>query len=181
MTRTEIFANELNMIHDTCLRGFAEYLLNNADEYFFHIAASTSGKYHPEFDLGEGGLVRHTKLVTFIANCMAITHQFDELNSDIVTIAALVHDIKKCGDGNTEHTVKNHPELAYKYIQEKAKEYFPDKTYEEYRASINMIMYTVLSHMGQWGNTPACTTHQFIVHDADFIASRKDFTGFNFK
>ena len=37
----------------------------------------------------------------------------------------------------------------------------------------NIIARLVISHMGQWGNQKPGNREQFLVHVADFIASRK--------
>ena len=46
MTNTENFAVELGFISNTRIRDFVSYILNNLPDYFRHIGASTSGKYH---------------------------------------------------------------------------------------------------------------------------------------
>ena len=70
-----LFKNELDSIKSEKRRSFAEYLIENADDYFFTVAASTSGKYHPKFDLGNGGLVRHTRFVVFCI-CLIVFSSF---------------------------------------------------------------------------------------------------------
>ena len=70
MTRGEkisVFINELNYIKDDNLNAFAKELIANAEDYFFTVPASSSGKYHPQFSLGVGGLVRHTRCVAYFA------------------------------------------------------------------------------------------------------------------
>lgn len=59
--KIEIFENELNLIKNVDLRKLVELSLQSAPDYFFTIPASSTGKYHPQYALGEGGLVRHTK------------------------------------------------------------------------------------------------------------------------
>ena len=66
-TNSEIFATELSYIMDDTLRTFISQCLDGLPNYFRHIGASTSGKYHPAYTLGEGGLVRHTKAAVGIA------------------------------------------------------------------------------------------------------------------
>ena len=60
--RENVFNVELNRIQDQNVRASTELLLNMLPDYFFEIPASSSGKYHPVFSLGEGGLVRHVKV-----------------------------------------------------------------------------------------------------------------------
>ena len=42
-------------------------LIELLPNYFFEVPASSTGKYHPEFALGDGGLIRHTKVAVRIA------------------------------------------------------------------------------------------------------------------
>lgn len=65
--KSTVFQKELNLIKDTNLRDFIAICLDNAPDYFFEMPASSTGKYHPEYTLGEGGLVRHTKAAVAIA------------------------------------------------------------------------------------------------------------------
>lgn len=55
MRNTELFEEELNLIKDVNLRLLTERMLLNVPEYFYAIAASSSGKYHPQYALGVGG------------------------------------------------------------------------------------------------------------------------------
>ena len=43
------------------------YLIDSLPDYFFEVAAASTGKYHPKYAQGEGGLVRHTKAAVKIA------------------------------------------------------------------------------------------------------------------
>ena len=55
MLNSEIFNQELNYITDIDLREFIAYVLNQLPDYCRHIGASTSGKFHPSYTLGEEG------------------------------------------------------------------------------------------------------------------------------
>ena len=87
--RVKLFINELNDITETKVRDFAKILIENADDYFFEIAASTTGKYHPQFDLGVGGLVRHTRCVAFMAECEAKSRMFSEHETNLLIVAEI--------------------------------------------------------------------------------------------
>ncbi len=63
----EVFNKELSYIKDKKIRNSLKTMLNLLPEYFYQIPASSTGKYHPEFTLGDGGLVRHTKAAVRIA------------------------------------------------------------------------------------------------------------------
>lgn len=52
--RLSLFESELASIKNPEYRRFLEDVLAAADDYFFDMPASTTGKYHPTFALGEG-------------------------------------------------------------------------------------------------------------------------------
>ena len=179
--RVKLFINELNDITEEKIRKFAEILIENADDYFFEIAASTTGKYHPQFDLGVGGLVRHTRCVAFMAECEAKSRMFSEHDTNLLIIAALAHDIKKLGDGSGQYTVGDHPKWAADYIM---------STFESNKGLLTKkdattISSIVLSHMGQWGEKDGMplpkTELEKALQAADYIASRKEILGFDFR
>lgn len=178
--RLKLFVNELNDITEENLRKFAEELIANADEYFFTVAASTSGKYHPQFDLGEGGLVRHTRCVAFFAQCEAISRMFTEHETNMLIVAAIAHDIKKLGDGKTKHTVDDHPRFAAEYINDTNKRTELLSAEDE-----SIIAAMVYSHMGKWGHEKGLplpqTELEKSLQAADYIASRKELLGFDFR
>ena len=178
--RLKLFVNEPNDITEENLKKFAEELIANADEYFFTVAASTSGKYHPQFDLGEGGLVRHTRCVVFFAQCEATSRMFTEHETNMLIVAAIAHDIKKLGDGKTKHTVDDHPRFAAEYINDTNKRTELLSTEDE-----NIIAAMVYSHMGKWGHEKGLplpqTKLEKALEAADYIASRKELLGFDFR
>ena len=63
-----LFNDELNLIKNERLRRSCVEMLKLLPDYFYKVEASSSGKYHPAFALGEGGLVRHTKVAAQMAN-----------------------------------------------------------------------------------------------------------------
>lgn len=187
--RLKLFANELGDIEGAALKQFAENLITNAPDYFFTVAASSSGKYHPSFDLGNGGLVRHTRCVVFFAECVAESMDFNSHDKDLLIIAALAHDMIKQGPNDGYgRTVREHPEHAKNYILEKASEYKGLITEED----ANKIAAAVFSHMGKWENQEPFikgkapypmpdTDVEKALQIADYIASRKEILGFNFR
>ena len=82
--RIKMFANEIGYIADENLKKFAEKVLEDADDYFFTVPASSSGKYHPQFSLGESGLVRHTRVVAFFAKCIGESMMFNQHDIEFV-------------------------------------------------------------------------------------------------
>lgn len=187
--KSELFKNELKTIISDDIRDFAKVVLDDAPDYFFKVAASSTGKYHPAYALGDGGLVRHTKAVVRIYNYIMsleqYQNQFDQRTIDLGRFACLVHDIQKSGteeyyeekskDGKKVFTVFNHPLLAADYICNYKGMYLEDE-------ELDSIADMVKSHMGQWNTSdredivlPKPQSHiQKIVHLADYLASRKD-------
>jgi hypothetical protein len=188
--KIKFFVNEINDIKDLSLKEFAKELISNADDYFFTVPASSSGKYHPQFDLGEGGLVRHTRFVAFLAKCLAESRIFSDIDTDLLIIAALAHDITKQGDGNGKHTVWEHPELAKNYVMEIYKNNTKFSNIPE--ELINKICKAIHSHMGKWGNHAEFlrgnsplplpeTEFEKVLQEADYVSSRREITGFDFR
>ena len=105
--RLSLFESELASIKNPEYRRFLEDVLAAADDYFFDMPASTTGKYHPTFALGEGGLVRHTRAVVFIARSIGEANIYDSEHLDMITVAAVVHDIKKKGNDGSAFTSKD--------------------------------------------------------------------------
>jgi hypothetical protein len=191
MNKHEIFAKELKTFNHDDIRSFAEALLDDAPDYFFHVAASSTGRYHPKYALGELGLVRHTKSVIRFYNHIVSVEQnntlFTEREIDLGRIACLAHDILKSGTQeyyneksnngeSTVYTVFNHPLLSAKHIMSYKDKYLSEE-------ELKFIALAIGSHMGQWNSNKhepdiilpkPKTEMQKIVHLADYLASRKD-------
>ena len=188
LDKIKLFHNELNNISDTNLREFATQLILHAPDYFFTIAATSSGKYHPEFARRVGGLVKHTKCVCFYAMCNIESFGLSKHDRDLIIIAALAHDIKKQGDSNNNHTVWEHPELAHDFIIEMRNKFSHLISKED----AIIIANAVLCHMGKWANHNEFigdkkaypmpqTLFEYALQSADYIASRKELILFDFK
>lgn len=183
MQNSETFTTELSYIVNDNLRIFISQCLDGLPDYFRHIGASTSGKYHPAYTLGEGGLVRHTKAAVGIAKELIraelpFADILDDLDTDVVYSALLLHDGLKCGMWE-DKTAFDHPILMSEYIKDKSIElnYLNCDCY-----IIKSICRCVESHMGKWNTnsdynfelpTPQ-TGLQQLVHLCDYIASRKN-------
>ena len=176
---SKIFERELTYIEDDAVRKFTETALDNLPQYFFEVAASSTGKYHPMFSTGDGGLVRHTKVAAKIAYDLLTNEttgsSFKQEEKDLMIFAILIHDGLKLGLEEEKYTKSDHPLLVCEYLKEKKSEL----TLKD--SEINFICNAVSSHMGQWntdydGNEvlpkPA-NKYQRFVHMADYLSSRK--------
>lgn len=167
------FEHEINLIVSYDLQmAVKSYLDENTPDYFWKIGASASGKFHPCFSQGEGGLVRHTKAVVMFAQELlrmsTYAYMKDEYK-DYVIAACIVHDTRKYG----------YPELDKKAYSNHAKNAaiaFRDWCILEcdYRPS-DLLINAIAAHMGQWTedkNDRPFTGIDRCVHLADYIASR---------
>lgn len=184
------FIEAVKKINEEALRDACLDMVEDIPFYFWLVPASSSGKYHPECDLGEGGLVRHSLMVTKFGQELVTTEMFvrdEEPNRDIVRVACLFHDCLKSGpvdeDGNySDHTVFEHPRLASEFVREHLTEAGIDPL------KVNLICDCIYSHMGKWcvdvygeknGNPQKAlskprTDFEKLVHIADYVASRKN-------
>lgn len=179
--KVKMLANEIGDITDPAIKDFATKMVEEADDYFFVVPASSSGKYHPQFDLGDGGLVRHTRCVVYYAECISESFNFTSRQRDMIIVSALAHDIKKQGDGRLKRTVTEHPILGAEYVMQIAKEVPNAFSAEE----LSIMTQAIRSHMGKWGGKDGLpvpeTEFDKCLQAADYIASRKDILQFNFR
>lgn len=55
------FGFAIRMMSCPTCRKFVQTMLPAVPPYFYTVPASSTGKYHPRYTLGSGGLLRHTK------------------------------------------------------------------------------------------------------------------------
>lgn len=176
--KEEIFKEELNYIKNLEYRKNALNLIKELPDYFFEIAASSTGKYHPSFALGKGGLVRHTKVAVRLANELSnsmIGDVFNNDEKDLMIIALILHDGLKKGFTEEKYTRFDHPILSAQFIEKnKDKTSFTEK-------EIAFLKKIVSSHMGPYNTNQYSDVvlpipknkYQKFVHMCDLLASRK--------
>jgi len=185
MNKTEYFIKELNFIENYPIREITEKLIGQLPDYFFTVPASSTGKYHPEYALGEGGLVRHTQAAVRIANDLLRLEMFKGLleKKDLIISALLLHDGLKYGYEHQQFARADHPVLAAEFVKNSLQSNVKETEI------INEIASLIETHMGQWntdwkGGTEIMpkpqTKAQAFVHLCDYLASRK-FLEFNFE
>lgn len=179
MDKISIFRKELDYINNPKYRKSAESLVSLLPDYFFEVPASSTGKYHPMFSLGNGGLLRHTKAAVRIAKELydnsSLTSSFTDNEKDLMLIAIIMHDGLKLGLERDKYTKFEHPLLMSNYIKEnKSKTEFTDEEIE--------FLYNVISsHMGPWNTNQYSdvilpipeSKYQKFVHLCDYLASRR--------
>ena len=180
MKKIEVFKKEISYVKDTNRRKDLKILIGLLPDYFFEIPASSTGKYHPSFALGEGGLVRHTKVAVRIAKELldnnTVGMKFTEQDKDLIIMALTLHDGLKSGLQHSKYTKFDHPLLISKLIMENKDKLSLD--IDDIRKMCSMIE----SHMGEWTYDSfekkevlpkPRTAEQRFVHMCDFLASRK--------
>ena len=175
----------LNTIVNDDIREFANVLIEELPPYIWEVGASSTGKYHPAYSLGEGGLMRHQIAVVRFLNYFFELEQYNTLFSsremDLMRIAGLVHDGRKSGEQSdyerSKFTKFDHPIQMANVIRSYDGKYL---NHDE----IEFIAHCIASHMGQWNTDRKSSIvldkpkdgYQFFVHLADYLASRKDLT-----
>lgn len=173
MRNIKLFEREINLIVNEDLRmAVKSYMEEATPDYFWTDGASSSGKYHPQFSQGIGGLVRHTKAVVMFAEellRMSSYAYMDEEYKDYVIAACILHDTAKYGlEGFDKAEYKNHARNAshafFDYCTQ-VMDYMPHY----------LLLNAIKSHMGQWSTEKAdrpFTSVDRCVHMADYMASR---------
>ena len=191
-SKIQTFKKELSYIKNESIKLIAEDLLCDVPNYFFEVAASSTGKYHPDYAVGTGGLVRHTKAACLFANILSVPNplQLSQFELDCAMAALILHDSRKLGitdEAKVDYTRFDHPILAANAIQNKYNfdSHFlsVDDDTKEIQLICNTIANAIRSHMGQWNTSkyapgitlelPTSKIQQF-VHTCDYLASRKE-------
>ena len=181
MTKEDVFVPILENIKNEDIKEFAQYLItHDCPGYFYEIWASSTGKYYPQYAVGALGLARHTcalvRFLVWITELEYVKEKIDDRTRDLLIVAGLVHDWKKLGEENEKqrYTVFLHPILAANTIRKYSGKFLTEK-------EIEFIASCIETHMGEFNEDKRSTEvlpkpqndYQFLVHLADYLASRK--------
>jgi len=179
MEKEEMFLDELSYISNEDYSDSLLKIIEELPDYWFHEAASSTGKYHPDYALGEGGLLRHSKAAIRIGyellNNPAIGDKYTEREKDLMLMSLLVHDGLKLGLPKEKYTRFDHPILMANFIIDNKDKFGLKDEDAKFMADV------IKTHMGVWtkdydGNEvleAPKTKYQNFVHMCDFLASRK--------
>lgn len=202
MKISKYFTKEIEYIKNPILREIVVQTLNKSPECIVKIPASSSGRYHPKYSLGKGGLMRHIKAAVGIAHSMIDTEIFDELIknmdatatpeqiqmfADVAYSALILHDCCKPDNTPKHGTRFDHPLKAAALFTNTAKEYIDENKLlnvemDYLKSAIPHIKDCIASHMGQWNTAPYAkgvvlpkpkNSIERFVHTCDYLASRK--------
>lgn len=182
--KKKMLSEYFNSVQDENVKKFMEQCIETIPEYWFTVPASSTGKYHPNYALGNGGLMRHTiALLRFfdrlVRNSM-YGSPFTNREMDLMRVACLMHDSRKSGSdedfAKSKYTKFDHPILAANVVRSIETEYITDDEKE-------LIANAIESHMGQWNvdtygkskvELPLPTNkYQKLVHLVDYLAAQK--------
>lgn len=166
-TLNELLSYEVAQIDDFDIREFVKKTLDEVDPIHRIKPASSTGKYHPKYAAGEGGLIRHIKVtvrnvIELIRATPAVESEKDELIA-----AAIIHDMWKYPEGRDhEFTAFDHPALGGQWCKDHG---------------FDTIGRLVASHQGIWTTSrqmPGFENEQprkfdeWLLHYSDLLASR---------
>ena len=194
--KKKLLKEYFDSVQDENVKKFMGQCIETIPEYWFVVPASSTGKHHPNYALGKGGLMRHTIALLRFFNRLVYNsmygNMFTNREMDLLRVACLMHDTRKSGSDEEfavdKHTKFDHPILAANTVRSIKTEYITDKEKE-------LIANAIESHMGQWNTDthgksnvtlPLPTNkYQKIVHLTDYLAAQKDvemiFDGFTDK
>lgn len=171
----KVFEKQLEDVRSETVRNLVIKSLDAISEKFFHAGASSTGKYHPDYTAGDGGLIRHTMSVEYFAKSFVKHLNISAYEKDCIISAAILHDLCKSGlNWENDYTAHDHPLLVFKLLDVSSMNKVEERAWRD----VNNIIAT---HMGQWVTSthsdivlPRITNKaQMILHWADYLGSRK--------
>lgn len=179
MERLEVLKDEINYIKDDRVKESLIYMINKLPDYFFTVEAASTGKYHPSYAQGDGGLLRHSKAAMRIGYELlsnpAIGDKYTDIQKDLMLMGLLLHDGLKLGSPQEKYTRFDHPILMANFIENES------VNLKISSDEVNFVADVIKTHMGVWttdyrGNEvleKPKTKYQNFVHMCDYLASRK--------
>lgn len=182
--KKELLKEYFDSVQDENVKKFMEQCVDTIPDYWYHVSASSTNKYHPDYAIGEGGLMRHTIGLLRFFNRLVRNDMygkpFTEREMDLLRVACLMHDSRKSGTQEeyerSKYTKFDHPLLAAEVIRSIHTDFITNEEKE-------LIANAIESHMGQWNTDPTHRSsaelptpknkYQKIVHLADYLAAMK--------
>lgn len=179
MDREKTFEKEFNYLKIDKIKKACIEAIKLLPDYFFEVPASSTGKYHPEYALGEGGLLRHSKAAMRIGYELlsdpSIGDKYTEKEKDLMLMALLIHDGLKSGMPKEKYTRFDHPILMADFLMDNEEALGLEVEEIEFLGDV------IKTHMGVWTTDyngvetleKPVTKYQNFVHMCDYLASRK--------
>lgn len=165
MNNKEELLGLVGLINNVEIANFTRKLLDAAPNTFW--TAKASRNHHPLDEKGNGGNLLHTVRVVKLVRIMAEGCQLDQIDVDILTSAAILHDICRYGlTGTEDFTTADHPQL----VRELAR-------INKVSCPRSVDVFVLIErHMGKWGDKPYNPeiTPSAILHMADVVSARAE-------
>lgn len=187
LSRHDLVADVLDLLSTERVKAGLLEIVDILPGYFFIVPSSSTGKHHPSYSLGKGGLLRHCKSAMKIGYDLMrnplILNEKSEEKKDLILTAIFIHDGLKLGPKQSAFTRFDHPLLMQKFLLDNESK-IPSLTHDELVFMGDLIS----THMGPWTKDPTTqeivlsepkTKEQMFVHLCDYISSRKSI-GFQF-
>lgn len=175
--KIKCFEDELEQFENPYIRTFTRTCIGELPDYFFLKPSTSSGKYHSPDERGNYGLILHTKRVFQTLMKLFRLEEFaqiSEVRKEYLMAAALLHDGLKYGPAEnvSKHTMFEHPMFAAHFVKAIGQ-------HEGYGPGSEIIANFIVSHMGQWNQSPysqvtlpkPTSIEQKALHMADYMAS----------
>lgn len=166
-TLNELLSYEVAQIDDPEIQDFVKMTLDNVNPIHRVKPASSTGKYHPKFAAGEGGLIRHIKVV--VRNVIELIRATPavEFEKDELIAAAILHDMWKYPTGRDhEFTAFDHPALGAQWCRDHGQETIGRLI------GAHQGIWTTSRQMPGFENEQPRKFDEWVLHYADFFASR---------
>ena len=179
MNYEKLFEVELTYLKSDRIKKACLEMTKLLPDYFYEVPASSTGKYHPSYSLGDGGLLRHSKAAMRIGYELlqdpSIGDKYTDDEKDLMLMALLIHDGLKSGNPKEKYTRFDHPILMADYLMDCEESLGLEVEEIEFLGDV------IKTHMGVWttdynGNEileKPKTKYQNFVHMCDYLASRK--------
>ena len=133
--------------------------MESAPDYIVVTPASSTGKYHPQDEIGENGMILHIRRCANIAEEVVRMYDWDIRENDLLIAGSILHDIYKQGlptnrldkygieVPKVKHTTKLHPIYIFDRIKAIAEAWPPDDPIYQW---IWDLAHLCLFHEGRW-------------------------------
>lgn len=171
MKKTNQLEDELNKIDNEDIQKFTLKVLKKLPDYFWEKEFINEFKELNGKDIKNDTIISHTKKVVAVLEELLKLYNPNPVLKDILLSAALIHDGLLYGEDGKEYD-EYHPIKLRKLIEENKLDLIISSPM--YKG----IMKAVEGHMGILSCNPAfevkCGTPEYIFHEADYLASKKE-------
>lgn len=174
---------EINLIYKTEIRDFVRSILVNAKSFWYVPSSISEEGGHPPDERAKYGNILHTQRVIRIARMLCSAQERSAYELDIITAAAILHDVTKVLELNGEFNIDTMHPYTVDHLTSIAIE--NDQKYGSFDVRSRpidiedkdkaAILRLIRCHMGCWSPIPETypvTGLDWIMHFADLLATQ---------